>query len=263
MFAHEGRLKTWSISWLTLLKPTLLAFHQHKEPPTASVHHHGPGRIKASTEQPLTASVWTQSMSPDHKGLKITLFGNFGSGNLGNDATLQAMVSNLRRYVPKAEIACVCTGPEHTVLTYNILAFPTRVAIRKMFSVLQKNTCARGKFRASTSGLLRENWRFKGLVWLKRAVLSVLEPYQWLNGFRTLWGNKAVIIPGTGLLTDAYGLLDWGPYDMFRWSVIAKLCRCKLFFVLCKCRGWSRLQSRWQILRQGSPFPSRLPFVPG
>ena len=40
-----------------------------------------------------------------------------------------------------------------------------------------------------------------------------------------------LIIPGTGLLTDAYGLLSWGPYNLFKWSLIAKVCRCKLLFV--------------------------------
>jgi len=40
-----------------------------------------------------------------------------------------------------------------------------------------------------------------------------------------------LIIPGTGLLTDAYGLLGFGPYNMFKWSLIAKICRCKLLFV--------------------------------
>jgi polysaccharide pyruvyl transferase WcaK-like protein len=40
-----------------------------------------------------------------------------------------------------------------------------------------------------------------------------------------------LIAPGTGLLTH----FDWGvfgrPYDIFKWSIIAKLCRCKLLFV--------------------------------
>ena len=40
-----------------------------------------------------------------------------------------------------------------------------------------------------------------------------------------------LIIPGTGLLTDAYGLLGWGPYNLLKWSLIAKVCRCKLLFV--------------------------------
>ena len=33
------------------------------------------------------------------------------------------------------------------------------------------------------------------------------------------------------MLTDAYGLLSWGPYNLLKWSLIAKVCRCKLLFV--------------------------------
>jgi polysaccharide pyruvyl transferase WcaK-like protein len=40
-----------------------------------------------------------------------------------------------------------------------------------------------------------------------------------------------LIVPGTGLLTDAYGLLNWGPYNLFKWSLMARVCRCKLRFV--------------------------------
>jgi polysaccharide pyruvyl transferase WcaK-like protein len=57
------------------------------------------------------------------------------------------------------------------------------------------------------------------------------ELYRWLKGVMTLRGTDVLIIPGTGLLTDAFSLFGWGPYNMFKWSVIAKLCRCKLFFV--------------------------------
>jgi polysaccharide pyruvyl transferase WcaK-like protein len=52
-----------------------------------------------------------------------------------------------------------------------------------------------------------------------------------VGGLKTLRDVDAMIIPGTGLLTDAFGLLGWGPYDLFRWSLTAKLCRCKLLFV--------------------------------
>ena len=40
-----------------------------------------------------------------------------------------------------------------------------------------------------------------------------------------------LIVVGTGLLTDAFGLGGWGPYNVFKWSVIAKLCGCRLAFV--------------------------------
>jgi polysaccharide pyruvyl transferase WcaK-like protein len=49
--------------------------------------------------------------------------------------------------------------------------------------------------------------------------------------YMSLRRTDILIIPGTGLLTDAYGLLSWGPYNLFKWSLIAKVCRCKLLFV--------------------------------
>ena len=38
-------------------------------------------------------------------------------------------------------------------------------------------------------------------------------------------------MPGTGLLTDAWGVRSWGPYNSFKWSILAKLRGCKLLYV--------------------------------
>jgi polysaccharide pyruvyl transferase WcaK-like protein len=161
-------------------------------------------------------------------GQKIALFGNFGKGNLGNDATLQAMVHNLRKHFPQAQISCICPNPNGTELTYGIKAFPTRASLRTLFSGLRQHDLTEERSGASTTGVHPRNRGLSPIALLKAAVL---EPYRWLMGLATLWGKDALIVPGTGLLTDAYGLLDWGPYEMFRWSITAKLCRCKLLFV--------------------------------
>jgi len=39
------------------------------------------------------------------------------------------------------------------------------------------------------------------------------------------------VVAGTGLLTDAFGLLGWGPYDMLKWVLIAKAWRSKVLFI--------------------------------
>jgi polysaccharide pyruvyl transferase WcaK-like protein len=39
-----------------------------------------------------------------------------------------------------------------------------------------------------------------------------------------------LIIPGTGLLTDAFGLRHWGPYNLLKWTAVAKLRGCKVVF---------------------------------
>jgi polysaccharide pyruvyl transferase WcaK-like protein len=54
-----------------------------------------------------------------------------------------------------------------------------------------------------------------------------------------------LIVPGTGLLTDAYGLAGWGPYGMFKWSLLAKACRCKLLFIGVGAGPVNGVLSRW------------------
>ena len=54
---------------------------------------------------------------------------------------------------------------------------------------------------------------------------------QYVRAFRTLKGTDMLIVPGTGLMTDAYGLAGWGPYNMFKWVLMAKLRRSSVLFV--------------------------------
>jgi polysaccharide pyruvyl transferase WcaK-like protein len=54
---------------------------------------------------------------------------------------------------------------------------------------------------------------------------------QYARAFRQLKGTDMLIVPGTGLITDTFGLYDWGPYSMFKWVLMAKLRRSKVLFV--------------------------------
>ena len=40
-----------------------------------------------------------------------------------------------------------------------------------------------------------------------------------------------LVVPGTGLLSDVWGLSSWGPYSLFKWSLAARLRGCKLIFL--------------------------------
>ena len=57
------------------------------------------------------------------------------------------------------------------------------------------------------------------------------------------------IVPGTGLLTDADGLFGWGPYSLFKWSLIAKVCRCKLLLVSVGAGPIYGILGRWRDLQ--------------
>jgi polysaccharide pyruvyl transferase WcaK-like protein len=140
---------------------------------------------------------------------KLAFFGHFDSTNFGNESTLKAILYNLRRFRPDSEVVCICTGPDAAAATYNVNAIPVSHTFAKFW-----------RPRAPAMKVVRR--LFIGLLG---------EPYQWIRCIHSLWSVDTFIVPGTGLLTDAYGLLGWGPYNLFKWSLVAKICRCRLLFV--------------------------------
>jgi polysaccharide pyruvyl transferase WcaK-like protein len=146
---------------------------------------------------------------------KIAFFGLFGVGNLGNEITLQTILSHARKYLPDAEFKCICSGVTDTSLRYELPAFP--ISIR-----FPRNSAAKW-YRRSTNPVIRL---------LRQLLIGIpQELLDWFRIFHVLRGVDTVIFPGTGYLTDAYSnALGW-PYDVFKWSLIARLRRRKVLFV--------------------------------
>lgn len=140
-------------------------------------------------------------------GPKIALLGNFGSGNLGNDCTLEAMLLNVRRRLPSAQICIICPSPEQTALTFHLPAF-----------------CIR---HASLPAIKNRLLHF-----LSRTFLGVpVEVYRWIMAFQRMAGCHMLVMTGTGMLGDL-GIRPLGlHYDILRWTIAAKLCRCSVMFV--------------------------------
>ena len=148
-------------------------------------------------------------MKDKAKRKAVAFFGHFDSTNFGNESTLQAFLYNLRRFLPDTEVTCISTGPEATAATHHIDAIPVNESFFK--SWVPRNTLTRA---------------------LRKIFVGIpSEPVRWVRAFWTLRHTDVLIVPGTGLLTDAYGLSSWGPYNLFKWSLIAKMWRCKLLFV--------------------------------
>ena len=159
-------------------------------------------------------------MRIDSTRRRICLFGAFGVGNLGNECTLQALLYNLRKYMPNAEISCLCSGPEEVASSYHISALP---------------------IRDSPSLPVRS----KAVRLLRRIFVGIpLELRRWSRAFRTLKGVNMLVMTGTGMLGDV-GISPFGlHYDILKWSIIAKLRRCQLLFVSVGVGPISKLMSK-------------------
>ncbi|GGV40365.1 membrane protein [Streptomyces longisporoflavus] len=127
--------------------------------------------------------------SGDETALRVGVFGLLGSGNVGNNGSLEAVLGFLRAEHPKAVVDALCGGPEDVTARYRIPA--TRL------------NWYRGEYRtASRAGAIAA----KGLGKL----VDVVRTAAWVRR------HDVVIVPGTGVLETTLPLRPWGfPYSLF------------------------------------------------
>ncbi|MFE9572878.1 polysaccharide pyruvyl transferase family protein [Streptomyces sp. NPDC006692] len=127
--------------------------------------------------------------SADRTPVRVGVFGLLGSGNLGNDGSLEAVLGYLRAEHPAAVVDALCGGPEIVSARYSIPA--TRLH------------WYRGEYRtASRAGAIAA----KGLGKLVDAVRTA----DWVRR------HDVVIVPGMGVLEATLPLRPWGfPYSLF------------------------------------------------
>ncbi|MBT2421834.1 polysaccharide pyruvyl transferase family protein [Streptomyces sp. ISL-22] len=136
---------------------------------------------------------------------RVGVFGLLGSGNLGNDGSLEAVLAYLRAEHPEAVVDALCGGPEAVAARYGIPA--TRLH------------WYRGEYRtASRAGAIAA----KGLGKLVDAVRTAT----WVRR------HDVVIVPGMGVLEATLPLRPWGfPYALFLLCASGRLLRTRVALV--------------------------------
>ncbi|MFG3514400.1 MULTISPECIES: polysaccharide pyruvyl transferase family protein [Streptomyces] len=136
---------------------------------------------------------------------RVGVFGLLGSGNLGNDGSLEAVLGYLRAEHPEAVVDALCGGPEVVAARYGIPA--TRLH------------WYRGEYRtASRAGAIAG----KGLGKLVDAVRTAA----WVRR------HDVVIVPGMGVLEATLPLRPWGfPYSLFLLCASGRLLRTRVALV--------------------------------
>ena len=142
---------------------------------------------------------------------QIVLYGHFGSGNIGNDSSLEAMIYNIRKYRPSSDITCICTGPENVAERYSIKTLPMDVSELRTINP--------------------SNWRLVHI--LKRIFHRIIDEFIfWMQ--RPSWFKTVdqFIVAGTGAVDDMAVRWPWNaPYDLFKWCKAAKMGGAKVVFL--------------------------------
>jgi polysaccharide pyruvyl transferase WcaK-like protein len=148
---------------------------------------------------------------------RVGIFGKVGAGNIGNDASMEALLGYFRADHPDAVIDAMCTGPETLRTRYGIDAIP----------LFWHN-----KFEATgaTSTALKIVGRgldtFRTLAWVRR--------------------HNVVVVPGAGVLEASLPMVPRGwPYAIFLLAVYGKIFQTKVAFVSVGAGAVNRRTTRW------------------
>jgi polysaccharide pyruvyl transferase WcaK-like protein len=135
-------------------------------------------------------------------GPTVGLFGLLGSGNLGNDASLEAMLEFLRTRHPDARTVAMCAGPKRVQERYGIPSIPL-------------------------------NW-YDTQVGRPGAALRKVVGKAY-DAFRTAAFVRrcdVVVVPGMGVLETTLPVRPWGwPYALFAMAAFAHLFSAKVALV--------------------------------
>lgn len=127
-------------------------------------------------------------------GPTVGFFGLLGSGNLGNDASFEAVVTFLRSRHPQARLTAMCGGPERVRSRYGIPSVPLHW------------------YDTQTT---------RPLAPVRKALGKVLDVYRTARFVRRC---DLVVVPGMGVLETTLPMRPWGwPFTLFLLTASGRL----------------------------------------
>lgn len=152
---------------------------------------------------------------------RIGVFGLLGSGNLGNDGSLAALLAFLRLEHPNAVVSCRCPGPEQVMTRYGVPATP-------LYWYGSENRTASTPMRIAGKLAGKVVDAFRTLSWVRR--------------------QDVVIVPGMGVLEATLPLRPWGwPYALFLLCASGRLAGTKVALVSVGANVVHNRATRWMI----------------
>ena len=143
--------------------------------------------------------------------LKVGIFGGIGGGNIGNDASMEAVLSYLRNDQPHAVLDIMCSSPEIVKDRYGIAAVGM-------------------EWRHPQSSVMKA---------LGRGIDS-LRIASWVRR------HDVVIVPGAGVLETSLPIRPWGfPFTMFMLCLSGRVFRTKIALVSVGANVIRQPLTRW------------------
>jgi polysaccharide pyruvyl transferase WcaK-like protein len=177
--------------------------------------------------------------------MKIGVFGHVGNRNLGDEAIISAVLLNVRRRIPHAELVAFTLRPNDTRIRHQIPAFPIRRLPEEGKASPGAGTGGRNGGDRSAFGKLKsltKNW-LKERPTAFRLLKKLLAPTNWpveaarevvflVSCYWAIKGAELFIVAGSQQLIDYVPGKAWGhPYTVLKWTLLAKAAGAKVVFL--------------------------------
>jgi len=135
--------------------------------------------------------------------LRILLLTPYTGGNLGDGAIQDAIIHHLRKRLSEPQIRLITLAPRMTSKLHGLPSFP-----------IAKSACDDGtQLPGSRVARLRR------------------ELGHWRGAFRLLKETDLLVMSGGGQIDDYWGGAMGHPYALFKWALMARLCKARVVFL--------------------------------
>lgn len=195
---------------------------------------------------------------------RIAIFGHYGNQNLGDEAIIEAVLRNLRHYIPDAELSCFSINPADSNRRHNVDAFPIRYRSDYFNPAPPNGLEASGKSLPpqttdqSVPGQRSWKARMKALPLLGPLLTSAQQIVEFFPVLRQelsflraarkrLDTVDLVLVTGSNQFLDNFGG-PWGfPYTLLKWTWLAKRAGAKVGFISVGAGPLSHSLSFWML----------------
>jgi polysaccharide pyruvyl transferase WcaK-like protein len=174
----------------------------------------------------------------------VAILSNYGNRNLGDEATLAAILQQLRERCNGARFFAISFDPQDTETRHGITALPATRPIRHAVQTVagpRNHTLAQAASRRPTGSpaltprlrtalLIAPLWRRLRGLWTVTRDLAADGLFA-ARTVRTLRTIDCLVVGGGGQLSDDFGGLWAFPYLLLKWTLMARLAGARVLFV--------------------------------
>src|SRR5215472_1601572 len=160
--------------------------------------------------------------------MKIGLLDHMGYGNLGDAATQEALIANIKKRLTDATIVGFSLNPDDTRERHNIPCYSI-THWHPGLNRSRKTTADGANLGSRAKSLLKKLPMFSSMA--SYALNLIRELLHLLRSFRVLKSLDTLIIAGGGQLCELWRGPWSHPYNVFKFALLTKLAKKKLVFL--------------------------------